>query len=555
MDNIEWITLQEAPKFEINRLGEVRWIESQKLIRPRISKNGLLNVQLNLTNKPKRKSISPQPHTLVAKYFVPNPNNYKYIIFRNGDRYDHRAVNLIWSTNPNIICTKTDWIPVIDFPKYEINPLGNVRNIKTSVELTAQLREKTYWTALRRNGTRVSFQLNRLVAQHFVPNPNNCIIVKFKDGNRSNFVASNLEWVENPDDLDPNITWVDLKGFPKYEISTIGVRHKKKKSYINYHINDDGYPSIGIYRDKLVKTILLHRLIAIQFIPNPDNLPFVNHKNGDKMDFSVDNLEWVTSKRNNEHARETGLRPSNKGIGVKAIEELDEDGKVIFTFSGIVEMMDDIKMSDGNIMNIFANKLRDDGTVNIKGRIFRKKVIEDLDGEIWKDLNTKCEEYNTTYQVSNCGRVRHTLSKQILKSGKKRSGKTFVSLHSSNPKKSTPKTVARLVAFAFFDNDDRSLEVDHIDKNPANNNLDNLQLLTKQKHMEKDHGIPVISCDKEKKEYRLYPSMTNAEILNDIHSGTLYKVVKKNRIYKEKMWYRADSIEAQQIMNTYTKLK
>ena len=63
---------------------------------------------------------------------------------------------------------------------------------------------------------------------------------------------------------------------------------------------------------KLRKTVRVHRLVALTFIPNPDNLPCVNHKDGDKTNNAVENLEWCSHAYNLHHARTTGLS-SNYG--------------------------------------------------------------------------------------------------------------------------------------------------------------------------------------------------------------------------------------------------
>lgn len=61
------------------------------------------------------------------------------------------------------------------------------------------------------------------------------------------------------------------------------------------------------------KTVRLHRAVATAFIPNPDNLPEVNHIDGNKLNNHVSNLEWTTHKRNMEHAYSTGL--ARNGFG------------------------------------------------------------------------------------------------------------------------------------------------------------------------------------------------------------------------------------------------
>ena len=75
------------------------------------------------------------------------------------------------------------------------------------------------------------------------------------------------------------------------------------------------YKSINIQLGKkgLYKTQLIHRLMGKAFIPNKENKSIINHKDGDKFNNSIDNLEWVTYAENNKHAFEHGLKTPTKG--------------------------------------------------------------------------------------------------------------------------------------------------------------------------------------------------------------------------------------------------
>lgn len=82
---------------------------------------------------------------------------------------------------------------------------------------------------------------------------------------------------------------------------------------MTYTLNNRGYLSVVIRK----KTHMLHRLVAQAFIPNPEGKPFVNHKDGNKLNNRADNLEWCTARENNLHARETGLHRQARGHKVK----------------------------------------------------------------------------------------------------------------------------------------------------------------------------------------------------------------------------------------------
>ena len=77
--------------------------------------------------------------------------------------------------------------------------------------------------------------------------------------------------------------------------------------------NQSGYCMVNLTKDRKSKTRYVHRLVAEAYLENPDNLPQVNHIDGNKDNNSVDNLEWCSSSHNNQHALDTGLREGQKG--------------------------------------------------------------------------------------------------------------------------------------------------------------------------------------------------------------------------------------------------
>lgn len=100
--------------------------------------------------------------------------------------------------------------------------------------------------------------------------------------------------------------WKDIKGYEgKYQVSNYGdvksldYRHTGKEHLLKPKI--DKYYRIGLFNNGVMKFISIHRLVAEAFIPNPNNLPCVNHKDEDKTNNHVDNLEWCTYEYNNKY--------------------------------------------------------------------------------------------------------------------------------------------------------------------------------------------------------------------------------------------------------------
>lgn len=102
--------------------------------------------------------------------------------------------------------------------------------------------------------------------------------------------------------------WRSIVGYEgKYEVSNYGnvrsvdridrTNHFRKGKILTLRTDKDGY-KIAVLSNGIHKFLKVHRLVAIAFIPNPENLPEVNHKNEVKDDNFIDNLEWCTAKYN-----------------------------------------------------------------------------------------------------------------------------------------------------------------------------------------------------------------------------------------------------------------
>ena len=96
--------------------------------------------------------------------------------------------------------------------------------------------------------------------------------------------------------------FVSVKEFPGYVINEQGVVIGLKGHPLTHLPNVDGYPVVYMRRNGKNHCKRVHRLLAQAFIPNPNNFPVVNHKDGNKENFSLDNLEWTTIQGNCEHA-------------------------------------------------------------------------------------------------------------------------------------------------------------------------------------------------------------------------------------------------------------
>lgn len=96
-------------------------------------------------------------------------------------------------------------------------------------------------------------------------------------------------------------------------IKSLNYNNTNQAKILKNNLQKTGYLSVGLKINGKRKTISVHRLVAMSFIPNPDDKPYVNHINGIKTDNSIENLEWSTAKENTDHGIKLGLINGIKG--------------------------------------------------------------------------------------------------------------------------------------------------------------------------------------------------------------------------------------------------
>jgi hypothetical protein len=112
--------------------------------------------------------------------------------------------------------------------------------------------------------------------------------------------------------------WRDVTHNANYLVSDTGKVRRRGSDKDHSMYKKKGYLVIDLYENGQRSKNRVNRLVAEAFIPNPDNKPEVNHKDGDKSNNCVSNLEWVTKKENCRHAWDNGLvKPSYSMLGKK----------------------------------------------------------------------------------------------------------------------------------------------------------------------------------------------------------------------------------------------
>ena len=130
-----------------------------------------------------------------------------------------------------------------------------------------------------------------------------------------------------------NEIWKQVLEHPNYEVNQYGdIRHKKRKQKLKPRSNNGGYQYVNIKVDGKNTNFAVHRIVANAFIPNPNGYTEVNHKDYNRLNNCVDNLEWTSSSQNKYHAY---LKEENKNSRGKQVEQYTKDGAYLKTYPSV----------------------------------------------------------------------------------------------------------------------------------------------------------------------------------------------------------------------------
>lgn len=155
-------------------------------------------------------------------------------------------------------------------------------------------------------------------------------------------------------------TWITIEHHDNYEVSDLGnVRNKKSKSLLKPFVLNNKYLKVTLSKNGKAKQFFIHRLVAEAFIPNPNNLPQVNHiKEFEKTNNCVENLEWCNHSYNQNYGTRNA-RVSEKLR--KKIIQYDLNDNYIKAFNSLAEASKQTGIFEGNISYVANDKRKSAG--------------------------------------------------------------------------------------------------------------------------------------------------------------------------------------------------
>jgi hypothetical protein len=407
----EWRKILNFPNYSVSNLGNVKNNKTNKLMKINV-KGGYCNISLQ--NETSKKCC--KVHRLVALAFISNPENKSDVNHEDKNKLNNNIENLTWMTPKENNQHKSNGLvyksnknkPIIRLDK--IN--GDILEKYNSIE------DAGTW-AFENKLTKTSHNGRNAIGNCVNGLSNSAYGFRWEYEKKEN--KNNEEWREI--NLQ-NLLNQEILTDKKYFVSSLG-RFKNSYGTImeNYKVNENGYIRIYIHK----KTFALHRIVAITFFENPEKKEQVNHKDGNKLNNKVENLEFVTNKENQIHKFQNGLGNNY----TRKVLQYDLNWVFIKEYNSIVLASKEMNISKGTIQGVllgnrktaagFIWKYADDENINFSEKITINKNIGRKVCQY--DLNMNLIKiHNSTADASRNVNVHKNNIWAVIKNNKKSAG-------------------------------------------------------------------------------------------------------------------------------------